>query len=83
MLRGLAVLTALVGVALYAGVGHDSQFIFTPEEMKAVAGEAIAQGGGDVDKVRPRGVLCDRWRAVHLFFEFGSLPYRTRRGGGC
>jgi hypothetical protein len=55
MFRGVAVVVALVAVTLYLSVGHESQYIFTPEEMKAIAGEAIAKGEGDIDKVNPEG----------------------------
>jgi len=81
MLRGLAVLTALVGVALYAGVGHDSQFIFTPEEMKAVAGEAIAQGGGDVDKVV--ALVVDKLKAAHPEFIAPQGEWIFNNAGGA
>jgi len=50
-MRALIVGVVAVAIAMYAGIGHESQFVFTPEEMREVAKEAIAQGEGDVDKV--------------------------------
>ena len=36
---------------LYAGVGHESQYVFTPEGMKQVADEALAEAGGNATAV--------------------------------
>ena len=43
-----AVLTALVAVLLYAGIGHDSQYVFTAESMHEIANAAIKEGNGDL-----------------------------------
>lgn len=36
---GLYLAVAMVLVAMYAGIGHESQYVFKPEEMKRIAQE--------------------------------------------
>ena len=43
----LYVAAAALIVALFAGVGHESQYVFKPEVMQKIAQEAIAEGGSE------------------------------------
>lgn len=35
---------------MYFGIGHESQYVFTPEGMHAIAKQAIDEGRGDINK---------------------------------
>eukprot|EP00976_Prorocentrum_cordatum_P038012 772378-Prorocentrum_minimum.AAC.2 len=48
-----AYIAAFLAVALYAGIGHDSQYVFTPEKMQQISREAIAESGGNVTQTIP------------------------------
>ena len=37
--------------ALYAGLGHESQYVFTPETMALIARQAIVEGDGNMTVV--------------------------------
>jgi hypothetical protein len=83
-----SVLTALVAVALYAGIGHDSQYVFTAERMHEIANAAIVEGDGNlqttfdlvVSKLNttyPKYVRCERsYTRLH-----GDVNPNARRGG--
>uniref|UniRef100_A0A7S1SH79 C-8 sterol isomerase n=1 Tax=Tetraselmis chuii TaxID=63592 RepID=A0A7S1SH79_9CHLO len=81
MFRGVAVVVALVAVTLYLSVGHESQYIFTPEEMKAIAGEAIAKGEGDIDKVVE--LVVGKLRAAHPEFIEPAGEWIFNNAGGA
>ena len=52
MMKILLLLVATIVVGMYYGIGHEDQFVFTPEEMQRYAAEAIAETGGeDAEKV--------------------------------
>ena len=52
MMKVLIFLFATIVVGMYYGIGHEDQFVFTPEEMQRYAAEAIAETGGeDAEKV--------------------------------
>lgn len=42
---GLFLAVATVVVAMYMGIGHESQYVFKPEEMQRIAREVSAEGG--------------------------------------
>ena len=48
-----AFLAAFVAVAMYAGIGHDSQYVFSAEKMQQIARESIAESKGDVGEMLP------------------------------
>lgn len=41
-------LTAMVAALMYAGIGYDSQYVFTAERMHEIANAAIKEGNGDL-----------------------------------
>mmetsp|Transcript_4624 Transcript_4624/g.7852 ORF Transcript_4624/g.7852 Transcript_4624/m.7852 type:complete len:215 (+) Transcript_4624:161-805(+) len=48
-----AFLAAFLAVAMYAGIGHDSQYVFSAEKMQQIARESIAESKGNVDEMLP------------------------------
>ncbi|QDZ20996.1 ERG2/sigma1 receptor-like protein [Chloropicon primus] len=53
-LRSVVVACAVVVAAAVLGIGHESQFVFTPEAMHRIANQAISENKGSED---PQGIV--------------------------
>uniref|UniRef100_A0A061QYG9 C-8 sterol isomerase n=1 Tax=Tetraselmis sp. GSL018 TaxID=582737 RepID=A0A061QYG9_9CHLO len=81
MIKFYAGLVAAISIALFLGTGYESQYIFSPEEMRSIAKEAIAEGEGDINKIVD-GVV-DRLRAAHPGYVNEDPHWIFNNAGGA
>ena len=53
-MKGLIVASAVVLAAAFFGIGHESQYVFTPEAMHRIAKQALSENPGNDPEVRAR-----------------------------
>ena len=63
-LRGLVAAAIVLVTAAILGIGHESQYVFTPEAMQKIANQALSENPRNDPQVS-EGVRVSRPRRVH------------------
>mmetsp|Transcript_34781 Transcript_34781/g.48220 ORF Transcript_34781/g.48220 Transcript_34781/m.48220 type:complete len:214 (+) Transcript_34781:821-1462(+) len=82
MLFKSAVLVAALAVVAYVGIGHESQYVFTPEAMHAIAKEAIEESpAGDLNQIFDSVVR--KLNATHPDYIIDNPKWLFNNAGGA